>query len=292
MAIKIAVANQKGGVGKSTLTRELAAACALSNYRVLMIDCDPQGNLTNSWIENITDINPTTLAQVLIRQTAQSAQSAASGQAKPDLFRLSEAVTATKIPNLDLVGTDYRLINLEKEPSSTVYRLRTEIKTLEEHYDLIFLDCPPNLGNALESALIAADYVLIPCSSTAMGLEGLSQLVYTVERIGADINPDIKILGAVINFYKARRALAQEVLEAVKNEINLVRHVFEQTVSDYAEIGEAPIAKLSVLLTAPNSLAAGQIQNLTAEFLKRLGLPRKRKNSRQKANSTQTAQSA
>ena len=248
--ITIAVANQKGGVGKSTVTRELASACALNGYNVLMIDADPQGNLTNSWIENLEEVNPITLAHVLIRPNTTK---------KADALPLKSAMLATPVPNLDLVGTDYKLIGIEKEPSSTVYRLKKEIAEHAAEYDFVFIDCPPHLGNALESALIAADYLLIPCAATAMGLEGLSQLAYTAERISMDINPDLKILGAVVNLYKTRRFLASEAYRVIESRKDIVPYIFKQVLNDYAEIAEAPSYRLPVLVTAPSSMAAKQI---------------------------------
>lgn len=281
MAITIAVANQKGGVGKSTVTRELAATCALGGYKTLMVDCDPQGNLTNSWLENLEGINQINLAHVLIRPAASSSGSRVNGE-KDSMQSLAAAMVATPIPNLDLVGTDYRLISIEKEPPSTIYRLKRELKENAADYDLIFLDCPPHLGNALESALTAADWLLIPCASAAMGLEGLSQLVYTAERIKLDINPDLKILGALLNLYKTRRILAHEAYQVVKARADIVPYVFEQVLTDYAEIAEAPSHRLPVLLTAPHSKAAQQISAVTKELLKRLSLPPLKKRARKK----------
>lgn len=269
--ITIAVANQKGGVGKSTVTRELASACALNGYKVLMIDADPQGNLTNSWIENLEEINPISLAHVLIRGNSTK---------KEDALPLKSAMTATPVPNLDLVGTDYKLIGIEKEPSSTVYRLKREIGEHAGDYDFVFIDCPPHLGNALESALIAADFLLIPCAATAMGLEGLSQLAYTAERIKIDINPDLKILGAVVNLYKSRRFLASEAYRVIESRKDIVPYIFKQVLSDYAEIAEAPSYRLPVLLTAPGSVAAKQIKQLTKEFCKKLDVPEKKRKSK------------
>ncbi len=267
----IAVANQKGGVGKSTITRELAAACAVNGYRSLMIDADPQGNLTNSWIEDIEAINPVTLAHVLIRSNLSK---------KTDALPLSSAMVSTAIPNLDLVGTNYKLIGIEKEPPSTVYRLKREIAEHAANYDLVFIDCPPHLGNALESALIAADYLLIPCAATAMGLEGLSQLVYTAERITMDINPDLKILGAVVNLFKSRRFLANEAYKLIESRKDIVPYIFKQVLTDYTEIAEAPSYRLSVLITAPHSAAAKQIRQLTKEFCRQLDIPEKNRKSK------------
>lgn len=270
----IAVANQKGGVGKSTITRELASACALNGYRVLMIDADPQGNLTNSWLENLDSVNPISLAHVLIRPAGKDAK------AEPQ--SLKKAMVATAVPNLDLVGTDYKLIALEKEPPSTVHRLKRVIDREADEYDFVFIDCPPHFSNALESALTAADFLLIPCAATAMGLEGLTQLIYTAERISADVNPDLKILGALVNLYKSRRVLADEAYRAVAARTDIVPYVFEQVIGDYAEIAEAPSYRLPVLVTAPNSKATEQIKKMTKEFFKLLEMPAKKAKSARK----------
>lgn len=268
----IAVANQKGGVGKSTLTREMAGICAVNGYKTLMIDADPQGNLTNSWITDLDSVNPVSLSNILIRQND------VKDKKQPNL---KDAMIATQIPNLDIVGTNYRLIAIEKEPPSTIYRLKREIAENASDYDLVFIDCPPHLGNALESALTAAEYLLIPVAATAMGLEGLSQLVYTAERVKTDINPNLKVLGAVINFYKTRRFLAAEAYRVIESRKDLVPYVFKQVLNDYAEIAEAPSFHLPVTVSAPNSKAVIQIKNIAKEMLKEIGLPLKKKKSKE-----------
>jgi chromosome partitioning protein len=269
----IAIANQKGGVGKSTITREIASICAINGYKTLMIDADPQGNLTNSWVENLEELNPITLANVLIRNSNN----------KTENTNLRGAMVGTQIPNLDLVGTDYRLIAIEKEPPSTIYRLKRELAENAGDYDLVFIDCPPHLGNALESALTAANYLLIPCAATAMGLEGLSQLAYTAERVKLDINPDLQILGALVNLYKTRRFLAGEAYRVIESRNDLVPYIFKQVLNDYAEIAEAPSYRLPVTVTAPSSKAAEQIKNIAKELMKLIELPLKKRKVKEAA---------
>jgi chromosome partitioning protein len=171
----IAIANQKGGVGKTTLTRELSACCALRGYQVLVIDSDPQGNLTQSWVS--PDVYEATLSHVLIEPDSPSG-------VKTEPLSLDDAVLESPIENLDLVPADIRLARFEMQPDYLTHRLRNQLKEHGTTYDLVFIDCPPQLGKLLTSALYAADYVLVPCSADAMGLQGLADLAFPSDRYG------------------------------------------------------------------------------------------------------------
>ena len=197
----IAIANQKGGVGKTTVTRELSAACAIRGYRTLVIDCDPQANLTGSWVSQ--DIYEYTLSYVLIEPDKVN-----GAQAEP--LPLSDAIVETPVNNLDLIPADIRLARFEQQPDYLMFRLRNELTVLENEYDLVFLDCAPQLGKLLTVALYAAHSIIIPCSSDAMGLTGLSDLVYTINQIRKNVNNKLEILGAVMNLYKPQRNLSAE----------------------------------------------------------------------------------
>jgi chromosome partitioning protein len=261
----IAVANQKGGVGKTTLTRELSACCALRGYQTLVIDCDPQGNLTTSWVD--ADVYESTLSHVLIEPESSDGR-------KAEPLPLSETIVETPLNNLDLVPADIRLARFELQPDYLTHRLKNQLGDLAEQYDLVFLDCPPQLGKLLTAALYSADYVLVPCSSDAMGLSGLADLAFTVEQVRKNVNNRLEILGAVMNLYKPQRNLSGEAREAVENAVDLIKHIFDTNLHDYSKIAEAPSQRLPVVMYAENHKASEQLRDLTDEVLDKLNLSR------------------
>jgi chromosome partitioning protein len=265
--ITIAVANQKGGVGKTTLTRELAACCALRGYQTLAIDCDPQGNLTSSWID--ADVYEATLSHVLIEPESPTG-------IKIEPLPLDDAIVESPVENLDIVPADIRLARFEMQPDYLTHRLRNQLKEHGKSYDLVLIDCPPQLGKLLTAALYSADYVLVPCASDAMGLQGLSDLAYTIEQVRKNVNSDLRMLGAVINLYKPQRNLSAESRSAVEQAINLVGYVFDTNLHDYSKVAEAPSQKLPAVLYAKSHRAADQLWGLTDEILERLGMTRQK----------------
>lgn len=264
----IAIANQKGGVGKTTLTRELSSSCALRGYQVLAIDNDPQGNLTSSWVD--ATAYQYTLAHVLIEPEPTKTVR------NPTAISLDYGILETAIPNLDIVPADIRLARFEQQPNYMDHRLKNQIEEHCKEYDLVFIDCPPQLGKLLTSAMYASDYVLIPCAADAMGLQGLSDLAYTIQQIKKNVNSNLEILGAVVNLYKPQRNLSAEARETVENALDLVGHVFDTNIHDYSKIAEAPSQKLPISLYAPNHRASDQIASLTDEVLDKLKIPRQK----------------
>jgi chromosome partitioning protein len=265
--ITIAVANQKGGVGKTTVTRELAACCALRGYQTLVIDCDPQGNLTSSWID--AEVYEVTLSHVLIEPEM-------SGGLKTEPLPLDDAIVESPVENLDIVPADIRLARFEMQPDYLTHRLRNQLKEHGKPYDLVFIDCPPQLGKLLTAALYSADYVLVPCAADAMGLQGLSDLSYTIEQVRKNVNSDLQMLGAVINLYKPQRNLSAESRGAVEGAIGLVGHVFDTNLHDYSKVAEAPSQKLPAVLYAKTHRASDQLWNLTDEVLDKLDMSRQK----------------
>lgn len=259
----IAIANQKGGVGKTTVTRELSACCALRGFQTLVVDCDPQGNLTQSWVD--ADFYSATLSNVLIEPEA------ARGK-KAEPLPLVEAIVETPVKNLDLVPADIRLARFELQPDYLTHRLKNQLENLHDAYDLVFLDCPPQLGKLLTAALYSAHYVLIPCSADAMGLQGLADLAYTVGQVRKNVNERLEMLGAIMNLYKPQRNLSAEARSAVEEAVELVGHVFDTNLHDYSKIAEAPSQKLPVVLYAENHRATDQLWALTEEVITRLNL--------------------
>lgn len=259
----IAVANQKGGVGKTTLTREISACCALRGYEVLVIDSDPQGNLTSSWAD--PNQYHYTLAHVLIEPDKNTAP-----------IELDDTILESPVNHLDLIPADIRLARFEQQPNYLDHRLRKQIEIYCQEYDLVFIDCPPQLGKLLTADLYAAHYVLIPCAADALGLQGLSDLAYTVEQIRKNVNSDLKSLGAIVNLYKPQRNISAEAREALKAAASLVGTLFDTNVHDYSKIAEAPSQKLPVKLYAPDHRATDQLESITDELLERLKLSRQK----------------
>jgi chromosome partitioning protein len=263
----IAIANQKGGVGKTTVTRELSACCALRGYQVLTIDCDPQGNLTSSWID--PNVYEATLSHVLIEPEIKSG-------IKSEPLPLDDAIVESPVVGLDIVPADIRLARFEMQPDYMTHRLRNQLKDHGKGYDLVFIDCPPQLGKLLTAALYAADYVLVPCAADAMGLQGLSDLAYTIEQVKKNVNAELRMLGAVINLYKPSRNLSAESRAAVEAAIGLVGHVFDVNLHDYSKVAEAPSQKLPAVLYAKSHRAADQLWSLTDEVLDKLQMSRQK----------------
>ena len=264
----IAVANQKGGVGKTTITRELSAACALRGYQVLAIDGDPQGNLTSSWVDS--SVYQYTLAHVLIEPEPTK------NVRNPSPISLDYALLETALPNLDIVPADIRLARFEQQPNYMDHRLKNQITEHCKEYDLIFVDCPPQLGKLLTTSMYASNYILIPCAADAMGLQGLSDLAYTIQQIKKNVNNTLEILGAIVNLYKPQRNLSAEARETVEGAIDLIGYVFDTNIHDYSKIAEAPSQKLPISLYAPNHRASDQIASLTDEVLDKLKMPRQK----------------
>lgn len=263
--ITIAVANQKGGVGKTTITRELSACCALRGFQTLAIDCDPQGNLTASWVD--PEVYEATLSHVLIEP-----ESPTGTKAEP--LPLDDAIVESPLENLDIVPADIRLARFEMQPDYLTHRLHNQLREHGRHYDFVFIDCPPQLGKLLTAALYSADHVLVPCAADAMGLQGLSDLAYTIEQVRKNVNSDLRMLGAVINLYKPQRNLSAESRGAVEAAIELVGHVFDTNLHDYSKVAEAPSQKLPAVLYAKSHRAADQLWSLTDEVLDKLGMTR------------------
>lgn len=273
----ISIANQKGGVGKTTVTRELSACCALRGYKTLVIDCDPQGNLTESWI-NFDRTMPTLAHALIVPDNAEA-------EKQPPL-PLVDAIIETEWNNLDIVPSDIKLARFEMQPDYLMFRLKNQLESpeIQNDYDLVFLDCPPQLGKLLTTALYATQHIIVPCSADAMGLQGLSDLAYTVRQIKENVNAEIEMLGAVMNLYKPQRNLSAEARNAVEEAGSYVGQVFDTNIHDYSKIAEAPSQRKPVVRYAPNHKAAEQFENLTDEVLAKLKLPLKKLELVSKAN--------
>ncbi len=262
----IALANKKGGVGKTTMTIELASGFAIAGKKVLMIDFDPQCSLTNAMIKGSwDDYCQYNIGDVIFGEINKEKRNERGRK-----ISLLEAGIQTQVPNLHLIGGSTDLKLLEKMSPTSALALKKRIEEIKENYDYIFIDTPPYDGTVQESALMATEYVILVYQAKAMGLEGLQETANTIENIREEANPELKILGTILNQYKSRTDLAKEAKAFLHQHTELIAEVFEQSIGDYTAIERNPIEKLPVTMSHPSSNAAEQVRTLTKEIMKKL----------------------
>ncbi len=253
MAKIIAIANQKGGVGKTTTSVNLTAILADMGQRVLAVDLDPQGNTTSGLGMTVED---------------KSVYEAVMGR-----IGLREAVQHTEIPGLDLVGADIRLAGAELELVSVdkrEYRLKTALAAVQKDYDFIFIDCPPSLSLLTLNALTAADRVLVPIQCEYYALEGVSSLMNTISRVKKTFNPRIDLEGVVLTMLDGRTNLGLQVVAEVKKHFK--KKTFATTIPRSIRLGEAPSHGEPIHVYDPRSAGAVAYRALAAELLERNGV--------------------
>lgn len=248
----VAIVNQKGGVGKTTTAVNLATALAATGKRVLLIDFDPQGNAsTGLGIE--TNERKTTIYDVLI-----------GGEP------LSQAVMATSIPHLfmatstmDLSGAEIELVSMMRRE----FRLHSAVHALENHFDYIFIDCPPSLGLLTINALTVADSVLIPLQCEFYALEGLSHLLNTIELVKTNLNPGLHLLGIVLTMYDKRNRFTDQIEWEVRDYFGA--QVYDTVIPRNVRMSEAPShGKPAIIYDMQCAGSRGYIK-LAKEILKR-----------------------
>ncbi len=248
----IACANQKGGVGKTTTVVSLASYLALDGHGVLLVDMDPQGNATSGLgIER--DSVETSVYDVLLANVPVAA-----------------AVRATEIEGLSVLPSDRSLAGAEVElvpRPGRERRLKQVLATVREDYDFVLLDCPPSLGLLTVNALTAADSVLIPLQCEYYALEGLGQLMATVDLIREHLNPNLTMKGVLLTMHDGRTSLSADVATEVRR--HLGNQVFEGIVPRSVRLAEAPSYGQPIAAYSPSSRGALAYQAITAELLVR-----------------------
>lgn len=246
----ISIANQKGGVGKTTTAINMSTILAKRGKKVLFIDADPQGNGTSGL--GVNKEQKFSIYDVLIED-----------------IEVENILQKTQVKNLDLcpsnmnlAGAEVQLVSMEDRE----YRLKTKLNNIRDKYDFIIIDCPPSLGLITLNAFTASNSVLIPVQCEYYALEGLGQLLNTVELVRKHMNKDFKVEGALLTMYDARTNLSNQVVKEVKRYFE--DKVYKNVIPRNVKLSEAPSYGMPITLYDPRSKGAKSYEKFTREFLK------------------------
>ena len=248
----IAISNQKGGVGKTTTAINLSACLAERDKRVLVIDMDPQGNATSGLGIDKNSVEHTSY-ELLTGNTT-----------------IWESMTPSIIHGLTVIASDRNLAGVEIEligMDNREYILKNEVDKVKDNYDFIIIDCPPSLNTLTVNAMTTADTVIVPIQCEYYALEGLSELIYTIDLVKDRLNPNLQIEGVVFTMYDARTCLSLQVVENVKE--NLHQAIYKTIIPRNVRLAEAPSHGLPINLYEPKSAGADGYRSLAEEVINR-----------------------
>ena len=273
----IAVANQKGGVGKTTTAVNLAAALAQANYDVALADCDPQAH-ASTFVYDREKVE-VTLTDVICTRWNHSQP---GRPVRLPFEDVRSAVYQTAFPRLDIIPSNLGMAAFDRDTAQAINRLEEALRDVSEHYDFIIIDCPPNLGLLFTAALKAAEYVIVPIAAQYLPLEGVGDLLLSLDELIA--RRKLKILGALMTLFDPRTNLSRNAVEAVRQEPTLGPKLFETLITVNTKLAEAPAYHVPIYAyqeQSPGSIRAiQQFDELAAEVLNRLSMPGRKKDEK------------
>ena len=248
----IAIAHQKGGVGKTTTSINLTAALAEEGKKVLVIDIDPQGNTTSGFGIDKNDLDDTVYELIL-------GECSINDCIIKDVFPNVSVLPS----NVNLAAAEIELIGVEKKE----FILKKEVDYIKDQYDYILIDCPPSLSMLTVNAMTTANSVLVPIQCEYYALEGLSQLIHTVNLVKERLNPELDMEGVVFTMYDSRTNLSMQVVENVKNHLN--QNIYNTLIPRNIRLAEAPSYGIPITKYDPKSAGAEAYRNLAKEVMKK-----------------------